>query len=192
MTRGSCNREWAGYSAMALSLRVAHSSSLHTHIAHCVNMPYGLSQHSGILLRDMSTRRASGRDSVTFRTYCALRVSTRLGSHRRSLRQTRASRFGVISGRSRRSWESTLMALVRSRRLAEKIREEKCRATGNLRENRVKPSAYQFRFLGYKGVVVVDSQLDGIKMRLRGSQCTFPSTTKRTPTMRCTSPNNRR
>jgi RNA-dependent RNA polymerase len=61
-----------------------------------------------------------------------------------------------------------------SQELADMIWEEKCRATGNLRENRVKPSAYQFRFLGYKGVVVVDSRLDGIKMRLRGSQCKFP------------------
>jgi RNA-dependent RNA polymerase len=61
-----------------------------------------------------------------------------------------------------------------SQELADKIWEEKCRATDNLRENRVKPSAYQFRFLGYKGVVVVDSRLDGIKMRLRGSQCKFP------------------
>jgi RNA-dependent RNA polymerase len=61
-----------------------------------------------------------------------------------------------------------------SQELANMIWEEKCRATGNLRENRVKPSAYQFRFLGYKGVVVVDSRLQGIKMRLRGSQCKFP------------------
>jgi RNA-dependent RNA polymerase len=61
-----------------------------------------------------------------------------------------------------------------SQELADKIWEEKCRTTGNLRENRVKPSAYQFRFLGYKGVVVVDSRLDGIKMRLRGTQCKFP------------------
>jgi len=61
-----------------------------------------------------------------------------------------------------------------SQELADKIWEEKCRATGNLRENRVKPSAYQFRFLGYKGVVVVDTRLDGVKMRLRGSQCKFP------------------
>jgi RNA-dependent RNA polymerase len=58
--------------------------------------------------------------------------------------------------------------------LAEMIWEEKCRAAGHLREDRVKPSAYQFRFLGYKGVVVVDSQLNGIKMRLRESQRKFP------------------
>ena len=40
-------------------------------------------------------------------------------------------------------------------------------------ENRVRPSAYQFRFLGYKGVVVVDHRLKGIKMRLRKSQRKF-------------------
>ncbi|KAH9989050.1 RNA dependent RNA polymerase-domain-containing protein [Russula compacta] len=51
---------------------------------------------------------------------------------------------------------------------------EKFQATGNLTENRVKPSAYQFRFLGYKGVVVVDSRLKGILMRLRESQRKFP------------------
>jgi hypothetical protein len=58
--------------------------------------------------------------------------------------------------------------------LASKIWEEKCRTTRNLRESRVQPSAYQFRFLGYKGVVVVDHRLDGIKMRLRESQRKFP------------------
>ena len=41
--------------------------------------------------------------------------------------------------------------------------------------DRVEPSAYQFRFLGYKGVVVVDSRLTGIKMRLRESQRKFPA-----------------
>ena len=41
--------------------------------------------------------------------------------------------------------------------------------------DRVEPSAYQFRFLGYKGVVVVDSRLTGIKMRLRPSQRKFPA-----------------
>lgn len=53
------------------------------------------------------------------------------------------------------------------------IWEEKCKAKGYLRENRVKPSAYQFRFLGYKGVVVVDSRLEGIKLCLRKSQRKF-------------------
>ena len=61
-----------------------------------------------------------------------------------------------------------------SPKLADMIWEEKCKAGGDLRENRVKPSAYQFRFLGYKGVVVVDNRLEGIKMRLRESQRKFP------------------
>src|SRR5258708_3301042 len=58
--------------------------------------------------------------------------------------------------------------------LAEMIWEEKCRATRHVRESRVPPSAFQFRFLGYKGVVVVDHRLQGIKMRLRESQRRFP------------------
>jgi RNA-dependent RNA polymerase len=58
--------------------------------------------------------------------------------------------------------------------LATKIWAEKCRVIPNLKENRVQPSAYQFRFLGYKGVVVVDHRLEGIKMRLRDSQHKFP------------------
>ena len=62
-----------------------------------------------------------------------------------------------------------------SQNLADMIWEEKCSASDSFRKNRVKPSAYQFRFLGYKGVVVVDSQLEGIKMRLRKSQCKFPA-----------------
>jgi RNA-dependent RNA polymerase len=62
-----------------------------------------------------------------------------------------------------------------SKELADMIWKEKCRASGHLKKNRVEPSAYQFRFLGYKGVVVVDSQLEGIKMRLRPSQCKFPT-----------------
>jgi RNA-dependent RNA polymerase len=44
-----------------------------------------------------------------------------------------------------------------------------------VRGHRVKPSAYQFRFLGYKGVVVVDHMLEGIQMRLRKSQRKFTS-----------------
>ncbi|KAI9452160.1 RdRP-domain-containing protein [Russula earlei] len=60
-----------------------------------------------------------------------------------------------------------------SSELADKI-WEKCRAMGDSRENRTRPDAIQFRFLGYKGVVAVDSRLEGIKMRLRGSQRKFP------------------
>src|SRR6266852_4395963 len=48
-----------------------------------------------------------------------------------------------------------------------------CKAFPHLR-GRVPPSAFQFRFLGYKGVVVVDHRIQGIKMRLRESQCKFP------------------
>ncbi|KAH9066237.1 RdRP-domain-containing protein [Lactarius vividus] len=58
--------------------------------------------------------------------------------------------------------------------LAAKIWEAKCKASGNTRTDRVEPSAYQFRFLGFKGVVVVDRRLKGIKMRLRDSQHKFP------------------
>jgi RNA-dependent RNA polymerase len=58
-----------------------------------------------------------------------------------------------------------------SPKLAAMIWEAKCKASGN--RDRVEPSAYQFRFLGYKGVIVVDHRLQGIKMRLRGSQCKF-------------------
>jgi len=57
--------------------------------------------------------------------------------------------------------------------LGDMIWDKNCRARGNLRENGIKPSAYQFRFLGYKGVLVVDHRLKGVKMRLRSSQRTF-------------------
>ncbi|KAH9014012.1 RdRP-domain-containing protein [Lactarius hengduanensis] len=59
--------------------------------------------------------------------------------------------------------------------LAAMIWQARCKASGNARGDRVEPSAYQFRFLGYKGVVVVDHRLEGIKMRLRQSQCKFPA-----------------
>lgn len=57
-----------------------------------------------------------------------------------------------------------------SPKLASMIWEAKCKGS-----DRVEPSAYQFRFLGYKGVVVVDHRLEGIKMRLRESQRKFPA-----------------
>lgn len=61
--------------------------------------------------------------------------------------------------------------------LADKIWDARCKAEKEAGRNRsekcVKPSAYQFRFLGYKGVVVVDNRLKGIKMRLRPSQRKF-------------------
>jgi RNA-dependent RNA polymerase len=61
-----------------------------------------------------------------------------------------------------------------SLQLADMIWEAICKASPHVREYRVKPSAYQFRFLGYKGVVVVDRRLQGIKLRLRESQRKFP------------------
>ncbi|KAF8635589.1 hypothetical protein AX15_000237 [Amanita polypyramis BW_CC] len=49
----------------------------------------------------------------------------------------------------------------------------------------VKPSAYQIRFMGYKGVVCVDPLLDhdgnGIRMRLRPSMNKFENTEEKTP-----------
>jgi RNA-dependent RNA polymerase len=48
-----------------------------------------------------------------------------------------------------------------------------CKAFPHLR-GRVLPFAFQYRFLGCKGVVVVDHGLLGIKMRLRESQRKFP------------------
>jgi RNA-dependent RNA polymerase len=63
-----------------------------------------------------------------------------------------------------------------SPQLADLIWEERCKANRKLREHRIKPSAYQFRFLGYRGVVVVDHRLEGVKMRLRESQRMLPVT----------------
>jgi len=61
-----------------------------------------------------------------------------------------------------------------SPQLRDMIWEAKCNTTRHVRGNRVPPSAFLFRFLGYKGVVVVDHRLQGIKMRLRESQRKFP------------------
>jgi RNA-dependent RNA polymerase len=58
--------------------------------------------------------------------------------------------------------------------LSDMIWEEKFKSGRNFGGTRVQPSAYQFRFLGYKGVVVVDNRLEGIKLRLRESQRKFP------------------
>jgi RNA-dependent RNA polymerase len=61
-----------------------------------------------------------------------------------------------------------------SPQLADMIWEARCKTCRKVREHRVKPSAYQFRFVGYGGVVVVDHRLQGIRMRLRKSQHKFP------------------
>ncbi|KAG6878981.1 hypothetical protein C0992_006116 [Termitomyces sp. T32_za158] len=61
--------------------------------------------------------------------------------------------------------------------LGDKIWATLCAGRGVRREGTVQPSAYQIRFLGYKGVVGVDEQLDklssGIRMRLRKSMNKF-------------------
>ena len=56
--------------------------------------------------------------------------------------------------------------------LRDMIWEAICKGNPHLR-NRIPPSAFQFRFLGYKGVVAVDHRLQGTKMRLRESQRKF-------------------
>ncbi|KAG6862083.1 hypothetical protein C0995_007213 [Termitomyces sp. Mi166 len=61
--------------------------------------------------------------------------------------------------------------------LGDEIWAALCAGRGDRGEGTVQPSAYQVRFLGYKGVVGVDEQLDklpgGIRMRLRGSMKKF-------------------
>ncbi|TFK34873.1 RNA dependent RNA polymerase-domain-containing protein [Crucibulum laeve] len=64
-----------------------------------------------------------------------------------------------------------------SRSLANRIWKALCDKRKDHRQYTVEPSAYQMRFLGFKGVVAVDEQLDnhpkGIQMRLRGSMRKF-------------------
>ncbi|KAG5722151.1 putative RNA-dependent RNA polymerase 1 [Termitomyces sp. T112] len=61
--------------------------------------------------------------------------------------------------------------------LGDEIWTALCAGRGDHGERTVQPSAYQIRFLGYKGVVGVDEQLDklsaGIRMRLRKSMRKF-------------------
>jgi RNA-dependent RNA polymerase len=61
-----------------------------------------------------------------------------------------------------------------SQELAHNIWKQQCKTAGNRRKDHVMPFAYQFRFLWYEGVVVIDSLLKGIKLRLRKSQRRFP------------------
>ncbi|KAF7980169.1 hypothetical protein HWV62_39639 [Athelia sp. TMB] len=57
--------------------------------------------------------------------------------------------------------------------LSDMIWQTLCAARRDGGKHAVKPSAYQIRFLGYKGVVAVDVQLPGIFMRLRPSMNKF-------------------
>ncbi|KAF8205782.1 RNA dependent RNA polymerase-domain-containing protein [Mycena galopus ATCC 62051] len=66
-----------------------------------------------------------------------------------------------------------------ARKLSDMIWKVQCDARHDKGKNSVQPSAYQIRFLGYKGVVSVDEELDdhpdGILMRLRPSMKKFES-----------------
>ncbi|KAJ6490593.1 RNA dependent RNA polymerase-domain-containing protein [Mycena vitilis] len=66
-----------------------------------------------------------------------------------------------------------------SRKLGDMIWKALCEARHNTSKNAIQPSAYQIRFLGYKGVVGVDEELDkhpdGVLMRLRSSMKKFES-----------------
>ncbi|KAJ7172136.1 RNA dependent RNA polymerase-domain-containing protein [Mycena filopes] len=66
-----------------------------------------------------------------------------------------------------------------SRTLGDKIWQALCEARHTTGANTIRPSAYQIRFLGYKGVVSVDPELEnhpeGILMRLRPSMRKFDS-----------------
>ncbi|KAJ7685522.1 RNA dependent RNA polymerase-domain-containing protein [Mycena polygramma] len=66
-----------------------------------------------------------------------------------------------------------------SRKLGDMIWKALCESRHNSGKNAIQPSAYQIRFLGYKGVVGVDEELDkhpdGILMRLRPSMKKFES-----------------
>ncbi|KAI8989763.1 RdRP-domain-containing protein [Trametes punicea] len=65
-----------------------------------------------------------------------------------------------------------------SKGLGDMIWEALCRAKESLRRIQITPDAYQIRFLGYKGMVVIDHRLQGIKMRLRPSMNKFEAREK--------------
>ncbi|KAL4244861.1 RNA-dependent RNA polymerase [Abortiporus biennis] len=60
-----------------------------------------------------------------------------------------------------------------SKQLGDMIWDALCAERDEHYRKQVQPSAYQIRFLGYKGMVVVDEQLEGIKMRLRPTMNKF-------------------
>ncbi|KAI0780590.1 RdRP-domain-containing protein [Trametes elegans] len=65
-----------------------------------------------------------------------------------------------------------------SQELGDKIWEALCAAKESLRRVAITPDAYQIRFLGFKGVVVIDRRLTGVKMRLRKSMNKFEALDK--------------
>ncbi|EGN95598.1 hypothetical protein SERLA73DRAFT_162413 [Serpula lacrymans var. lacrymans S7.3] len=60
-----------------------------------------------------------------------------------------------------------------SRELGDMIWGALCEARRDHGEHTIKPSAYQIRFLGYKGMVAIDAQLTGVQMCLRPSMNKF-------------------
>ncbi|KAG2355838.1 RNA dependent RNA polymerase-domain-containing protein [Suillus spraguei] len=60
-----------------------------------------------------------------------------------------------------------------SHELSDLIWETLCHARRDGGAHAVKPSAYQIRFLGFKGVVAIDKQLEGIQLCLRESMNKF-------------------
>ncbi|CAL1705570.1 unnamed protein product [Somion occarium] len=61
-----------------------------------------------------------------------------------------------------------------SKELGDQIWDALCKDRDeHYRKTAVQPSAYQIRFLGYKGVVGIDERLEGIKIRLRPSMNKF-------------------
>ncbi|KAI0822735.1 RdRP-domain-containing protein [Trametes gibbosa] len=60
-----------------------------------------------------------------------------------------------------------------SQELGDMIWDALCTAKESRRRAQVTPQAYQIRFLGFKGVVVIDHRLRGIRMRLRPSMNKF-------------------
>ncbi|TBU35633.1 RdRP-domain-containing protein [Dichomitus squalens] len=65
-----------------------------------------------------------------------------------------------------------------SPKLGDMIWEALCTAKEDLRRHERKPSAYQIRYLGYKGMVGIDERLEGVKMRLRPSMNKFDALDK--------------
>ncbi|KAH7923477.1 RdRP-domain-containing protein [Leucogyrophana mollusca] len=63
-----------------------------------------------------------------------------------------------------------------SRDLADMIWQKLCEGREDHGLYAIKPSAYQIRFLGYKGVVAIDEQLSGILMCLRPSMRKYTAT----------------
>ncbi|EKM55297.1 uncharacterized protein PHACADRAFT_173398 [Phanerochaete carnosa HHB-10118-sp] len=70
-----------------------------------------------------------------------------------------------------------------SSELGDMIWEALCSARDDSYRKNIKPSAYQIRFLGYKGMVAVDGRLKGVKMRLRPSMNKFEGPAEETATI---------